>query len=162
MRGGVTLAAITAIAGMAVVLAGVGAVTAPADPLLVVEQDGEELLTVRTDGFVLEYTHSVEKTPVVETYELRNGSLVMTRMEFSSYGAGLPSTADVNRTDDGAFVFEPNAETEELYVSPGEIAGHELVVDGERYDLVELSGGETVRFRVSEGAGERRGRVPWA
>ncbi|MGZ0745689.1 DUF1850 domain-containing protein [Haloparvum sp. AD34] len=123
---------------------------APTDHRIVVESaEGEPLIVSDADGFVLEYTHSVEKTPVIETYERRGESLVMTRMEFSSYGAGLPSTADVNTTENDTFVFQPNDSTEELYVKPGRIAGHEIRFGSETYDLVALSDAETVRIYVT-------------
>lgn len=129
------------------------AVAHPDSPLtervIVVESsDGETLIESDAEGFVLSYTHSVEKTPVIETYERRDGRLVMTRMEFSSYGAGLPAQADVEPTGNGSFVFAPNDATEELYVKPGRIAGHELRIDGTSHDLVALSDAETVRIYV--------------
>ncbi|WP_426962048.1 DUF1850 domain-containing protein [Haloparvum alkalitolerans] len=140
---------------LAALLAGgtAAAVAHPDSPLtervIVVESsDGETLIESDAEGFVLSYTHSVEKTPVIETYERRDGRLVMTRMEFSSYGAGLPAQADVERTGNGSFVFAPNDSTGELYVKPGRIAGHELRIDGETHDLVALSNAETVRIYV--------------
>ncbi|WP_058365869.1 DUF1850 domain-containing protein [Haloparvum sedimenti] len=146
---------VAVVAFLAAVLAGgtAAAVAHPDSPLtervIVVESsDGETLIESDAEGFVLSYTHSVEKTPVIETYERRDGRLVMTRMEFSSYGAGLPAQADVERTDNGSFVFAPNDSTEDLYVKPGRIAGHEIRIDGETHDLVVLSNAETVRIYV--------------
>jgi len=138
------------IALVAVLAAVSVAAAAPTDERIVVESnEGEPLIVSEADGFVLEYTHSVEKTPVIETYERRNGSLVMTRMEFSSYGAGLPSTVDVNHTANDTFVFRPNDSVEELYVKPGRVAGHEIRFGSETYDLVALSDAETVRIYVT-------------
>lgn len=121
--------------------------------LVVEADDGTDLLTVPVEEnatVLLEYNHSVEKTPVLEEYTVRDGQLVMTRAEFRSYGAGLPSHADVERTDGGAYAYHPSTEPrEELVVATGRVAGHELVVGGERYDLVELADGGSVRIRLT-------------
>ena len=144
----VGLVVTAAAVGIAV---GAGAVEEQA---LVVEDDGgETLLSVPVEEnttVTVAYTHSVEKTPVRDVYAVRGGDLVMTRMEFESFGAGLPSTVDVERDADGSFVYYPhNRRTEELIVATSPVAGHELVVDGERYNLVELADGESVRLRVT-------------
>lgn len=95
----------------------------------------------------LEYTHSVEKTPIVEVYEIDEGTLINTEIHFSSYGAGLPSNADVER-EGGSFVSTPNTTHDDLHVSPGEIAGHTVTIDGSTYDLVAMSDGRTVTIRA--------------
>lgn len=143
------LVTVTAVAAGAVVAADGHPDSGFTESVIVVEtMTGDRLVVSDGDGFVLTYTHSVEKTPVVETYERQGDELVITRMEFSSYGAGLPADADVERTADGAFVFEPNDATTELYVSPGPIAGHELRFGSTSYDLHSLSDGETVRIYI--------------
>lgn len=121
---------------------------------LVVEDDeGTTVLTAPVEEnstVVLAYTHSVEKTPVRDVYAVRGERLRMTRMEFRSFGAGLPAGADVERTGDGSYAFQPETRPrEELVVSTGHVAGHELVVDGRRHDLVELADAGTVRIRVT-------------
>ena len=98
----------------------------------------------------LNYTHSVEKTQVIDTYTVRGDRLVMTRMEFSSFGAGLPSRADVNRTDEGTYAFDPPGAYEEFYVQPGRIAGHQLRVGDQTFDLVELSNASSVRIHLAD------------
>ncbi|NHN46334.1 DUF1850 domain-containing protein [Halostella sp. JP-L12] len=128
------------------------AATVPVDRALVVRDadTGERLLTEPVDDgtpVVIEYTHSVEKTPVVDAYEVRGTELDNVRMEFSSYGAGLPANQEVTR-ENGSFVFDPDRSYERLVVNPGPVAGHELVVDGERHDLVALSSDSAVVFTV--------------
>jgi hypothetical protein len=122
--------------------------------LVVTNDDGKSLLTehVTDDTTIrLEYTHSVEKTAVADVYVVDGTELRMTRMEFDSYGAGLPADASVERAADGeGYVYELDRSYDRLDVSPGEHAGHQLVVDGERYDLVERSGGEPVSIYVTE------------
>jgi hypothetical protein len=126
----------------------------PAGSALVVEDasSGDQLLaTSVSDGtpVVLTYNHSVEKTPVHDVYVVRNDSLVMTRMEFQSYGWGLPARANVTRTN-GTFSFDPGGSYEELYVKPGRTADHRLRVGNRSYDLVELSDAEGVRLHLTD------------
>ncbi len=114
-------------------------------------ETGERLLAVPVaEGMTvaLNYTHSVEKTPVLDVYEVNGTELEMVRMEFQSYGAGLPARAEVTITENDTFVFDPEGSYEQLYVTPGSIAGHELVVADRTYDLVGLSEGRTVKLSV--------------
>lgn len=133
---------------LVVVLAGVGAAL-PGERVLVVEDDdtGERLLTTPVDDgetVTLAYTHSVEKSPVREEYTVRDGTLVMTKAEFHSYGWGFPAGANVTNRN-GTFVYDPPGRYETVTVVPGTIADHRLVVGGDpgrTYDLVALAGGE--------------------
>jgi hypothetical protein len=143
------------LALVAIVLA-VTAVAAamPAGSVLAVEDasSGERLLTAPvSEGtpVVLTYMHSVEKTPVHDVYVVRNGSLVMTRMEFQSYGWGLPSRANITR-ENGSFTFDPNGSYEEIYVKPGRVANHRLRVGNRTYDLVPLSNAQGVRLHITD------------
>jgi len=127
-------------------------VTLPADRTLVVERadTGETIVTHPVENgttVALEYTHSVEKSRVYDGYTVRGEKLVMTRMEFESYGWGLPAGANVTR-EDGHLVYDPEGSMRELYVSPGQIAGHRLHVGDRTYDLVNRSNGESVRISV--------------
>jgi len=130
------------------------AAAAPAGSVLVVEDanSGEQLLATPVEEgttVALNYTHSVEKTPVRDVYEVHNGSLEMTRMAFQSYGWGLPARENVTR-ENGWFVFDPEGEYEELYVEPGRVVGHRLRVGDRTYDLVALSDAEGVRLHLTE------------
>lgn len=127
--------------------------------LVVTHENGTELVAVPVDGdteVVVEYTHSVEKTLVRDVYAPADGALRMTRMEFSSFGAGLPSHADVTERD-GRYVYHPpQTEYQILRVKTGAVADHDLIVGDERYDIAAMSGGRSVELTV-----ERRGPVSW-
>ncbi|WP_255191196.1 DUF1850 domain-containing protein [Natronobeatus ordinarius] len=134
----------TIVAALASLPLGAGAVAVArsSDRTLVVADadSGDRLLEQPVDDgetVVLAYTHSVEKTPVRDVYEVDDDALRMVRMEFSSFGAGLP-TDDVERTDEG-FVVHRDDRYEQLSVAPRTIAGHELVVGETRYDLVAIA-----------------------
>lgn len=146
-----TARSLSVLALLVLLVAGAGAAT-PGDRVLVVEdaETGETLLTAPvSEGtpVALEYTHSVEKTRVLDGYVVDGTNLTMTRMEFESYGAGLPARANVT-SENGTFVFDPEGSYEELYVKPGRIAGHELHVGEETYDLVAVSDARSVRLAV--------------
>jgi hypothetical protein len=139
---------------LALALVGAAAVVLPADRTLVVERadTGERIISQPVGNgttVALEYTHSVEKSRVYDGYTVQGEQLAMTRMEFESYGWGLPAEANVTR-EDGHLVYDPPGAMTELYVSPGEIAGHRLHVGDRTYDLVERADGETVRIYVEE------------
>jgi len=139
----------------AVVLVVGAAATAPAGAVLVVEdtETGEQYLSEPVDSgstVALEYTHSVEKSRVYDEYRVDGDTLVNTRMEFESYGWGLPARVNVTNVN-GTLVYdpaEPITELERLSVSPGRIAGHTLIVDGREHDLVAVSNGNDVTLHI--------------
>ena len=164
VRGGIALAAaVTTFAALAVLAAGsfVAPPAADSQTLVVTDEDGAELLATPVDDgteVVIEYTHSVEKTTVRDVYEPSDGGLVATRMEFSSFGAGLPSSADVTERD-GRYVYRPPATTfEPLRLKTGPIADHDLIVGGDRYDISAMSGNGAVELTV-ERRSAARGRL---
>jgi len=142
---------VAAAVAVLVALAGVAAAV-PAERALVVAdaETGERYLTTSVeDGtrVALEYTHSVEKSRVYDGYAVRGERLEMTRMEFESYGWGLPAGANVTLRN-GTFVYDPDGNVTTLTVQPGRIAGHDLLVGDRRYDLVELSDARAVDVYV--------------
>lgn len=148
--GAVVLLVLVGIAALGVAVTG----QAPwaTERVLVVEdaESGERLLQTPVENgsvVVLNYTHSVEKTRVLDIYGVAGDTLVMTRMEFESYGWGLPARANVTH-ENGTFAFDPAWEGEEVYVKPGRIAGHKLHVDDRTYDLVALSDARSVRISI--------------
>ncbi|MFC7026967.1 DUF1850 domain-containing protein [Halomicroarcula sp. GCM10025324] len=131
---------------------GSAAAAMPGTVLVVADTDtGETYLTAPVSNGTsvgLEYMHSVEKTRVYDGYTVRGDELEMTRMEFESYGWGLPARENVTR-ENGTFVFDPPGQFERITVSPGDIAGHTLHVGDETYDLVALSDGNAVDIYVT-------------
>ncbi|QLD89963.1 DUF1850 domain-containing protein [Natronomonas salina] len=144
------------VIAVVIVCAGVlttGAVTVAATEtvLVVTDDEGEELLVTpvaEDDEIIVEYTHSVEKTLVRDVYVAEDGQLVMTRMEFSSYGAGLPSTVNVTEVDGRYVYYPPERGYDPLRVTTGHVADHDLVVGDERYDIAEIADGGTVELRI--------------
>ncbi|MBS3761317.1 DUF1850 domain-containing protein [Halodesulfurarchaeum sp.] len=131
---------------------GLAGATAGGQSLVVERVDtGETIIeTPVSNGSIvaLEYTHSVEKTRVYDEYTVVDSTLENTRMEFESYGWGLPAGANVTR-EDGVFVFDPAGEYDQFIVKPGRVANHTLHVDETQYDLVERSDANSVIIRVT-------------
>lgn len=142
----VAVALLCLVAAGAFALADIGEQRTEERALVVADADSDDRLTTIPvdDGTVvaLEYVHSVEQTDVRDEYVVNGSAIEMTRTEFDAFGAGLPT--DAERTDDG-YVAYRNQTYERLYVSP---SGHELVVDGERHDLDDLSDGGSVELRI--------------
>lgn len=42
------------------------------------------------DKFSISYIHSVNKSPVAEIYQIRDGEIVLIALEFETFGAGMP------------------------------------------------------------------------
>ncbi|RDI71883.1 DUF1850 domain-containing protein [Halopelagius longus] len=150
---GRTLGRFAAIFLVLVLTVGASAAVPGGNVLVVSDAEtGEDLLTVPvSEGttVAIEYTHSVEKTQVIDEYTVRGDELEMTRMVFHSFGAGLPARADVRHVN-GSYVFDPPGSYEEFYVKPGHVAGHELRVGDETYDLVALSDARSVRLSIEQ------------
>lgn len=144
---------------VAVVLAVAGVAAAiPPQRALVAERvdTGERIVVAPVENgttVALEYTHSVEKSRVHDEYTVRGDELEMTRMEFESYGWGLPADANVTR-ENGTLAYDPPGRVEELTVNPGYIADHTLVAGDRRYNLTARAEGTAVRLHI-----ERRSRL---
>jgi len=131
------------------------AAAAPTGLVLVVEDidSGERYITQPVENGTtvgLEYMHSVEKTRVYDEYRVRGDTLVNTRMEFESYGWGLPARVNVTNVN-GTLVYDPPGpitELESLSVSPGRIAGHTLTIGNQGYDLVAATNASDVRIHI--------------
>jgi hypothetical protein len=85
----------------------------------------------------LRYTHSVERTPVIEAYRAEPDGVWFESMRFVSQGAGLPTTGYVR--EDGAFVLRARRKVGVLLVRVSRVAAHQLAVGSTRLDLVALA-----------------------
>ncbi|WP_418279884.1 DUF1850 domain-containing protein [Halorubrum sp. DTA98] len=150
---GVAVVALLATVIVGIFIGATAGSLAAGPTLVVTDGDGEEIITTPVDEdteIVIEYTHSVEKTLVRDVYVPGDGTLVMTRMEFSSFGAGLPSQAEVI-VREGRYVYHPpRTEYETLRVMTGTIADHDLIVGDERYDIASLTDGGPVELTIEQ------------
>ena len=95
----------------------------------------------QTGTFSLHYTHSVEKTPVIEVFQIQeNGTFLLTSTKYKSYGVGLPSLPQEGRLTvaDGWLTLDGlRREYREIRLRVGPEARLSLEVGSEKIPLYE-------------------------
>lgn len=100
-------------------------------------------------GFVISYTHSVNKGRVHDYYrKTKNNQLELYQTQFVSYGAGIPEPEETpgavfTVTDTGYFISELNRVVPQLMMAVGIIANHSITFDGEEYFLTDYFAPQT-------------------
>lgn len=84
-------------------------------------------------GFVISYTHSVNKGRVHDFYVTDGGMLVLEKTAFVSYGAGIPEASETDGarfvvTDDGYVIENLNRRIGRLVMAVGVVAEHSMTV----------------------------------
>ncbi len=109
---------------------------------LVVESPGQQVRRIElgpSRTFSLLYTHSVEKTPITETFQIQeDGILLLISTKYRSYGVGLPSLPDEGKLTvaDGWFVLENlHREYPEIWTRVGPEAGLSLEYEQKKFPL---------------------------
>jgi hypothetical protein len=91
------------------------------------------------DQVSVRYTHSVEKTPVNETYIVdAEGRLALTFATLESSGAGLPSDAsyEVEQGINGTFIVHYSGRVyDSITYGTGNISRHVVIIGGKEYDI---------------------------
>ena len=139
---------------MVLIAAGAAAFAVTPTPALVVsDSDTDRVLysTAVSEGTTVElsYTHSVERSPVIERYQITDGTLRQTTIIFESYGWGLPTGAEIHEIE-GQFHAPMDRTYDELMITPGPIADQQLSVDGTDLALYELAGRSSVRITIEQ------------
>ena len=95
-------------------------------------------------GFIISYTHSVNKGRIHDYYKCdkKKGGLILDRMYFVSYGAGIPEPEEIpgatfTTLDDSYIISDINRFVPKLVMAVGLIADHTFAVDQE--EIKELS-----------------------
>ena len=86
----------------------------------------------------INFMHSVQKTPVIEELELRNGEFVLLRTKYKSQGVGLPFDAsDGNFHRDGEWFIMDNMNRhfKNLELRTGKGTQLKITLDGREFDL---------------------------
>lgn len=84
-------------------------------------------------GFVISYTHSVNKGRVHDYYECKDGKLFLDRTDFVSYGAGISEVTEnpdsVFFDEDGSYSLRGlNRRYDYFYMAVGVIAEHSITI----------------------------------
>lgn len=102
--------------------------------------------------FSVKYIHSVERTPVWETYLLDQGDIILKETVFQSYGAGLPATSpyDFDVVEDGFRLYNIDLLIPNLIYRTGAVrANHELLIGNKSYPFLDFSNPtEGVKFET--------------
>ena len=88
----------------------------------------------------IKFIHSVQKTPVIEELEFKNGEFVLVRTKYQSQGVGLPFDAgDGTFHRDGEwFIFDMNRHFKDLELRTGKGTQLTVILDGKTYELYKI------------------------
>lgn len=107
---------------------------------------------VKEDTFSIIYTHSVQLTEVIETYDIHGEKIILKESYFKSYGAGLPATTPYSFeiTDRGFRIYNINETMDNLiYRTGAEIANHRIIIGNEEYKFLDFSKPRSgIKFRI--------------
>jgi len=96
------------------------------------------------DEFAIEFIHSVNISPVRETYRIENGSIRLKSVRFYSFGAGIQFDLDENqelsRDGDAMIISGFSSSYKELNYIVGTVSDHVLFINNEIISLRELAG----------------------
>lgn len=102
--------------------------------------------------FSITFVHSVNKSPVTDVYEIRNGDIYVVRTIYYSFGAGVQTEIEEGQTleygEDGSMIVSGfDRPMDNLSYIVGTVSDHILVINGDSVSLRELCGrNTTVRF----------------
>ncbi|NLO99698.1 MAG: DUF1850 domain-containing protein [Clostridiaceae bacterium] len=112
---------------------------------------GKTLAVYRIDKgneFSITFVHSVNKSPVTDVYEIRNGKIYVVRTIYYSFGAGVQTEIEEGQTleygEDGSMIvsgfYRP---MDNLSYIVGTVSDHILEINGSSIKLRELCGRNT-------------------
>lgn len=106
------------------------------------------------DQFSIQFTHSIAKTPVVETFRLdSSGDIVLIETRYQSFGAGLPFDVEGKQrllTENGHYrLVNIDRHLPELIMAVGTVANHQLLIKDRHIAFTQFAKpGESVRIRM--------------
>lgn len=104
------------------------------------------------DEFCVTFIHSVNKSPVTDVYQVRNGKIYVVRTIYYAFGAGVQTEIEEGQTlsygPDGSMIVSGfDKELQHLSYIVGTVSDHTLQIGGDTISLRELCGkNTTVRF----------------
>lgn len=119
-------------------------------------ETGEKYATYPlTDGtFSVTFVHSVNKSPVSDIYEVRDGVIYMTSTVYYGFGAGVPDEIPADQTltfgDNGEMIITGmDLKIDDLVYVVGTVYDHILEINGEEINLKDLCGrNNPVKFEI--------------
>ena len=104
--------------------------------------------------FSVSFIHSVTQSPVIESYQIENGEIYVTKLQYYSFGAGMPTELEeglsLSYGEDGSMILSGfHQKTTGMIYVVGMVSDHILAIDGQEYSLRELCGrGSPVTFTL--------------
>ena len=89
-------------------------------------------------SLTINFTHSVQKTPVIEELEYKDGEFILLRTKYKSQGVGLPFDAGDGKfyRDGDWFIFDDmNRRFKNLELRTGKGTQLKITLDGKIYEL---------------------------
>ena len=86
----------------------------------------------------INFIHSVQKTPVIEELEFRDGEFILLRTKYKSQGVGLPfdiSDGKFYRDGEWFIVDEMNRRFKNLELRTGKGTQLKIILDGKNFEL---------------------------
>ncbi|WP_010647515.1 DUF1850 domain-containing protein [Oceanobacillus massiliensis] len=119
--------------------------------LQVVQLDfGHATYYIDTKRFELHWIHSVEREEWAEIYRLDKGELILTETYFKTFGAGVPSGAEVIASDDSFIHMKINQRLSEMNLTVSENVMTTIITDQSEIPLYKLTDDyETVNISVA-------------
>jgi hypothetical protein len=94
--------------------------------------------------FSIEFIHSVNQSPVLETFKIEGARILPVSVRFYSFGAGMQTDLEegqiMSRDGDALIITGSNRIFNELSYIVGTVSDHLLIVNGETISLRELCG----------------------
>lgn len=122
-------------------------------PLLTFEVK-DQLFWTTEQHFALKWIHSVEKEEWVEFYEIKDETLFLSKTQFKTFGAGVPSTPKESEQvslKDGYVVLEINRSFPSLQLVVSSNVNSTLIINDKEILLYELAGDyESVSISVQK------------
>ena len=108
---------------------------------------------VQDAEFAIEFIHSVNQSPVLETFKIENEQIMPVSVRFYSFGAGMQTDLEegqiMSRDGDAMIITGFNRAFTELNYIVGTVSDHLLIINGETVSLRELCGKNAhIRIRI--------------
>lgn len=113
-------------------------------PKIVVSSQNFTMATLNAQENIpltIKFIHSVQKTPVIEELEFRNGEFILLRTKYKSQGVGLPfdiSDGKFYRDGDWFVVDDMNRHFKDLELRTGKGTQLTIILDDKTYELYKI------------------------
>lgn len=134
-----------------IIIVAVAIIFMPSYTALVISSEDAKLTLALDDGedFGIQYMHSVNKSPVIDTVERAGDTLIIRSSLYQTYGAGIPILSDevgstYTETDEGFLLTGIDTVMDEINLITGTYSDHHLLYREQELILKEYFGEQTL------------------